>query len=240
MYNNGVRYCYALSIINESDSFFHAVYPVLKLYILFNFITQVTMSTPNPSRHRRRKGLSIVVTTLIILTFSVLLALTAINYTNGLTRSRMKSTGQEDIRFYKKHAWVRAFSNGTDRAVVAFKIHNLGGKSISAQVIDIRGSEIDWPDVYYHKVNKTSEATLLWSDIPEFEWASLTGSSVMIGGYNYNQSMGPVFVDAGQTLVVYIKAPEIIFKDNIGMPMVIGVGTTQASYFTELVIEAAS
>ena len=196
------------------------------------------MNTPNPRHLRRRKGLSIVVTTLIILTFSVLLALTAINYTNGLTRSRMKSTGQEDIRFYKKHAWVTAFSNGTDRAVVAFKIHNLGGKSISAQVIDIRGSEIDWPDVYYHKVNKTT--TLLYSDIPEFDWASLTGSSVMIGGYNYNQSMGPVFVDAGQTLVVYIKAPDIIFKDNIGMPMVIGVGTTQAVYFTELVIEAAS
>jgi hypothetical protein len=197
------------------------------------------MSLPKPHHPKRRKGLSIVVTTLIILTFSVLLALTAINYTNGLTRSRMKSTGQEDIRFYKKHAWVRSFSNGTDRAVVAFKLHNLGGKSISAQVIDIRGSEIDWPDVYYHKVNKTSEATLLYSDLPEFEWASLSGSSVMIGGYNYNQSMGNIFVDAGQTLCVYIKAPDIIFKDNIGMPMVIGVGTTQASYFTELVIEAA-
>ena len=204
-------------------------------------IKLITMNTPTLSGHsRRRKGLSIVVTTLIILTFSVLLALTAITYTNGLTRSRMTSTGQEDIRFYKKHAWVTSLSNGTDRAVVAFKLHNLGGKSISVQVIDIRGTEMNWYQVYYHKVNKTSEASLLYSDLNEFDWSSLSGLSVMIDGYNYNQSTGNIFVEAGRTMIVYIKAPEIIFKDNIGMPMALGVGTAQANYFTELVIEAAS
>jgi len=69
---------------------------------------------------KKRKGLSLVVTTLVILTFSVLLALTAINYTNGVTRANMKSTGQKNIRYYKTHVWVQPLSNGTDRSVTAF------------------------------------------------------------------------------------------------------------------------
>ena len=51
-------------------------------------IPMMTMNTRHYSKGR--KGLSVVVTSLIILVFSVLLAIMAINYTNGLTRARMK------------------------------------------------------------------------------------------------------------------------------------------------------
>ncbi|MFB0558288.1 MAG: archaellin/type IV pilin N-terminal domain-containing protein [Candidatus Bathyarchaeia archaeon] len=188
----------------------------------------------------RRKGLSTVVTTLIILAFAVLLALTVIIYTNGVTRARMKSTGQEDVRFHKEHAWVDALDNGTDRAVVAFKLHNLGGKSISLQRIDVRGTEMDWSDVYYHIVNKTSEGSLLYSEIYYFDWGSLVGPNVTVDGYNYTRATGNVWVNSGDTIIIYIKAPEIIFKDNIGQPISLAVSTVNANYFTECVAESAS
>ena len=54
----------------------------------------------------RRRGLTNVVTTLILLTFGVLLALTDTAFTSGLTRARLKSVGQENIRFYKTHVWI--------------------------------------------------------------------------------------------------------------------------------------
>jgi hypothetical protein len=99
----------------------------------------------------------------------------------------MRSTGQEDIRYYKKHVWVEPLANGTDRCVVAFKLYNLGGKSVSIELIDVRGFEVDWSTVYFHTVNKTTEPTLLYADLDYFNWASISGSSVMINGYDYTQ-----------------------------------------------------
>lgn len=178
-----------------------------------------------------------VVTVLILVAFSVLLALTAIVYTNGVTRARMKSTAQEDVRFHKEHAWIDTLVNGTDRAVVAFKLHNLGGKSISLQTIDIRGTEMDWSDVYYHVINRTSEMTMFYSEIYYFDWSSLVGSSVIIDGYNYTQATGSVWINPGDTLIIYVRAPAIMYKDNIGQPITLAVSTVNANYITELVTE---
>lgn len=188
---------------------------------------------------RRRRGLTNVVTTLILLTFAVLLAVTATAYTNGVTRAQMNSAGQERIRFYKTHVWVEALANGTDWGVVAFKLHNLGGKSISVVLIDVRSWEMDWSRVYFHTINETSEGSLLYSDLDYFSWASLNGSSVTIDGYNYTQATGSVYVKSGERVIVYIKAPEFIYKDNIGTPVSIAVGTSNANFFTECVAESA-
>ena len=70
------------------------------------------MSLKGRSRSRKR-GLTNVVTTLILLTFLVLLALTATWFTSGLTRARIKSAGQENVRSYKTHVRVEGLSNGT-------------------------------------------------------------------------------------------------------------------------------
>ncbi len=186
----------------------------------------------------RRRGLTNVVTTLILLTFGVLLALTATSFTGGLTRARMNSVGQENVRFYKTHVWVEGLGNGTDWGVAAFKLHNLGGKSTSIELIDIRGWEMDWLDVYFHTVNKTSEPTLVYSDLDSFPWDSLTGRSVMIDGYNYTQATGSIHFGSGATLIVYVKMPFMIYRDNIGQPVAVAVGTVNANFFTEFVAES--
>jgi len=204
-------------------------------------LTVITMSTTNQTKLiRRRRGLSEVVVTMILVAFAILLTLTATTFINGVVRSRMKSTGQEAVRFYKMHAWVEPLDNGTDRSVVAFKLYNIGGKSISVELIDVRGLEVDWSTVYFHIINKTSETTLLYSDLNYFDWASITGSLVDIDGYNYTQSTGSIYVKSGETIVVYIKLPEIIYKDNIGQPMTLAIGTANANYITETVIESAN
>jgi len=208
--------------------------------MLSRMLTVLTMSTKNlPKLLRKRRGLSEVVVTLILVTFSVLLAVTACAFTNGLVRARMKSTGQESVRFYKIHAWVDALDNGTDRSVVAFKLYNLGGKSISVELIDVRGLEVDWSTVYFHMVNKTSERVLLFSDLYFFEWVNFNSSLIEIDGYNYTQSTGSIYIKSGFTIVVYIKMPEMIYKDNIGQPMTLAIGTANANYITETVIESA-
>lgn len=209
--------------------------------MLSRMVTVIAMSAKNLNKLlRRRSGLSEVVVTMILVAFAVLLALTATAFVNGVVRSRMKSTGQEDVRFYKTHVWVEPLSNGTDRSLVGFKLYNIGGKSISVELIDVRGLEVDWSTVYFHVVNKTSEKSLLYSDLSYVDWASITGSSVDIGGYNYTQSTGSIYVKSGYTTTVYIKMPEIIFKDNIGQPMTLAIGTANANYITETIIESAN
>lgn len=209
--------------------------------MLFRMLTVITMSPKIPTKLlKKSRGLTEVVVVLILVTFSVLLAVTACAFINGLVRARMKSTGQESVRFYKVHAWVEPLDNGTDRSVVAFKLYNIGGKSISAELIDVRGLEVDWSTVYFHIVNKTSEKVLLYSDLNYFEWSSISGEFVEINGYNYTQSTGSIYVKSGDRIVVYIKMPEIIYKDNIGQPMTLAIGTTNANYITETVIESAN
>ena len=205
-------------------------------------LTVITMNAKNLSKLiKRRRGLSEVVVTMILVAFAVLLALTATAFVNGVVRSRMKSTGQEDVRFYKMHAWVEALENGTDRSVVAFKLYNIGGKSISVELIDVRGLEVDWSTVYFHMIfNKTLERVLLFSDLSYFDWASIKGDSIDIDGYSYTQSTGSIYVKSGYTIVVYIKMPEMIYKDNIGQPMTLAIGTATANYITELVVESAN
>ena len=184
---------------------------------------------------RRRRGLSEVVTTLIILAFSVLLALTAIVYTNGVTRARMKSTAGENVWFHKVHAWVLTV-NDTDRAVVAFMLQNLGGKSVSIELIDVRGAEANWPDVYFYAV---SEGEDVYRDLNYTSYDSLVGENVTIDGRVYSQATGNVHMRAGGWLLIYVRAPPIIFRDNIGQPILLAVGTTQTNYSTEVVVESA-
>jgi hypothetical protein len=51
--------------------------------------------------------------------------------------------------------------------------------------------------------------------------------------------LGSVFVASGEKLVLYIKSPEIMYKSNIGQPASISIGTANANFMTETVIELA-
>ena len=97
---------------------------------------------------------------------------------------------------------------------------------------------MDWSSVYFHLVNKTSETTLLYSDVSSFTWASLTGSSASIGGYDYTQATGSINFGSGATIIVYVQMPEIIYRDNIGQPVAVAVGTVNAIFFTEFIAES--
>ena len=80
---------------------------------------------------RDRKGLSEVVSTLILLVVAVLLASVATYYATNITMTR---TETEELQLSKEHVWV----NNTG-AIAAFKVSNLGGRDILLDKISIRG-----------------------------------------------------------------------------------------------------
>ena len=85
---------------------------------------------------RDKRGLSQVVTTLILLVVSVLLAGIVTYYATNITMTR---TQQEEVRIAKQHVWVTS-----DGAAAAFMVQNLGGLDILIDKITVRGVECPW------------------------------------------------------------------------------------------------
>lgn len=184
-----------------------------------------------------RRGLSEVVAALILVTVSVLLAATVALYVSGITSTRMKSAGEENVRFYKTHAWV----NESDMGVIAFKVYNLGGKSVTIESVVVRGTELDWPDVYWNRTSST-----VFRDMNETKWHSINGTSFTLDGRIYQRASGNIFVKSGEMILVYIKTPSnkgdpsIIHRGNIGQPILLAVTTPSASHTIEIIVESAS
>jgi glucan phosphoethanolaminetransferase (alkaline phosphatase superfamily) len=84
---------------------------------------------------KNRTGLSVVVTTLIILVVSVLLATIVTFYAVNVVTTRV----QESLHLTKQHVWYSA-SQGW--AVAALVILNTGGRDVVIDKISVRGSRI--------------------------------------------------------------------------------------------------
>jgi len=92
---------------------------------------------------KNKRGLSQVVTTLIILVVSVLLAGVVTYYATNITMTR---TQQETLVIQYAHIWVN--STGTGEA--AFYLKNVGGKDVLIDKVAVRGVEAAWSTVYYN------------------------------------------------------------------------------------------
>ena len=108
--------------------------------------------------------------------------------------------------------------------------------SISIETVNIRGSEIDWPDLYYHTLPRNRE---VYRDLNITSYITLSGTYTIIDGRNYTQATGNIFVKTGGMLLVYIKSPPIIYRDNIGQQIVLILGTQNTNFITEIIVESA-
>jgi peptidoglycan biosynthesis protein MviN/MurJ (putative lipid II flippase) len=92
---------------------------------------------------RSKKGLSVVVTTLIILVVSVLLATIVTLYAINVTTTRVQ---EEAVYLTKQHVWYNTTSSWAQAAMV---ILNTGGRDIVIDKISVRGQECNWNKIYY-------------------------------------------------------------------------------------------
>lgn len=94
----------------------------------------------NMQKLSNRKGLSTVITTLIILVVAVLLAGIVTYYATNMVMVR---TAQEELRISKHHIWV----SENDHAYAAFMLQNLGSRDILIDKITVRGVQCPWSDI---------------------------------------------------------------------------------------------
>jgi len=177
---------------------------------------------------RNRKGLSTVVTTLIILVVSVLLATVVTFYAINVTTTRVQ---EESLQIFKQHIW----HNGTTFAEAAFVIINTGGRDVVIDKIAVRGQECTWSTVYYNKTQDTISADLSYNSTLS------DGGTITIGStpYTFSQASDDLILKSGWTMVVYIANPDHVSVSDIGVTIGITVFTANAQYYKECNVEAS-
>lgn len=175
---------------------------------------------------RNKKALSTVVTTLIILVVSVLLATVVTFYAINVTTTRMES---EDLKINKNHIWA----NST-MAQASFVLTNVGGRDVLLDKITVRDQVEPWTDVYYWK------GTTPTHDL-NFSGVVLTGSSVSITidgtARTFTRASAALAVESGTTLVIYIASPDSIGVSDIGVTTRVTVYSANAMYSKEANVE---
>ena len=104
---------------------------------------------------KNRLALSTVVTTLIILVVSVLLAGVVTYFAINVTSTR---TQEESLSLTRQHIWV----DDAGDAVGAIMITNTGGRDVVIDKITVRGQESAW-DTVYSSVLADATSDLLYS-----------------------------------------------------------------------------
>jgi len=176
---------------------------------------------------KSRKGLSTVVTTLIILVVSVLLAGVVTYYAINVTSTRVE---EESLFLTKPHVWY-SNSNGSEAAIM---IINTGGRDVVLDKITVRGQESDWTEVFY---NVTTDSI---SDDLSFTSTLTNGTTISIGGSNYTftQATKDLTLRSGYTMIIYIDDPDSISVSDIGTTVGITIFTSQAQYYKECNVQA--
>ena len=118
---------------------------------------------------RNTKALSTVVTTLILLVVSVLLATVVTFYAVNVTTTRVQ---EEALFLTKQHVWYNTTGSWAQAAIV---IVNTGGKDVVLDKISVRGQECQWSNVYYWRTNSITVSNDL-----QVTPINITGSTLIL------------------------------------------------------------
>ncbi len=181
---------------------------------------------------RNKKGLSVVVTTLIILVVSVLLATIVTFYAINVTTTRVQV---EALHLSKQHVWFNTTGSWAQAAIV---IVNTGGKDVVLDKISVRGQECPWGSVYYWRNDSVTV-----SDDLEVTPTNITGTTfgITVQGATrtFQQGTNDLTVKSGWTIVIYIMNPDSIALNDVGLTVGITAFTSNAQYYKETNVEAA-
>jgi len=181
---------------------------------------------------KNKKGLSVVVTTLIILVVSVLLATVVTFYAINVTTTRVQ---EESLFLTKQHVWFNTTGSWAQAAIV---IVNTGGKDVVLDKVSVRGQDSEWQTVYYWR---TSNITI--SNDLDVTPTDITGTSfnITIQGATrtFQQASDDLTLKSGWTMVLYIMNPDSVALNDVGITVGITMFTSNAQYYKETNIEAA-
>ena len=194
---------------------------------------------------KNRWALSTVVTTLIILVISVLLASVVTYFAINVVSTRVQ---EESLHLTKQHLWHNptATPGAADYSQASLMVVNTGGRDIVIDKLAVRGQESPWNDVatgkfVVYKITTDPIASDL-SFATTFTAAGGSGNTLTIGGDSiaFTVAENDLVLPSGCTMLLYIINPDSITINDIGLTVSITLYTAQAMYYREANVQAYS
>jgi hypothetical protein len=164
---------------------------------------------------KNRRALSTVVTTLIILVVSILLASVLTYFAINVVSTRVQ---EESLSVTNQHIWVAA--DGT--AVGAIMITNNGGRDVVIDKINVRGQE----------------CTVLFADPAQDPTVDIVYDATPGAPYVAVAAGESIVLPSGETVGVMATTPDSIGINDIGTTAAFTVFTSQAMYYKETNVQA--
>jgi hypothetical protein len=182
---------------------------------------------------KNRLALSTVVTTLIILVVSVLLAGVVTYFAINVTSTRVQ---EESLQLSMLHVW---YDSANSRGQAAFLIINTGGRDVVINKITVRGQEAPWGNVR----SGVSATYTVSADLAYINSATPTSVLAVDGTTGHDVTIaaasGDITLQSGASMIVYVVSPDSITINDIGLTVGITVFTSQAMYYQEANVQAA-
>jgi hypothetical protein len=179
---------------------------------------------------RNRLALSTVVTTLIILVVSVLLAGVVTYFAINVTSTRVQ---EESVHVTKQHIW----HDGDSTSQAAFLMINTGGRDLVIDKISVRGQESAWSTVFYNITSSSISSDLSYSSSMAADYELNLGTD---GNFTFSNTTTDITVRSGYSIIIYITSPDSISVNDIGLTVGMTVHTSQAMYYKETNVEATA
>jgi hypothetical protein len=177
---------------------------------------------------KNRWALSTVVTTLIILVVSVLLAGVVTYFAINVTSTRVQ---EESLALTKQHVFYNTTLGDTQAAIM---IINTGGRDVVIGKITCRGQDADWVNVLYGVTTASVADDLACNTTAEAGPYTLGSVHVTLAAATTDLTL-----QSGKTMILFISSPDSITINDIGLTVAITVFTSQAMYYKETNVQAS-
>ena len=199
---------------------------------------------------KNKYALSTVVTTLIILVISVLLASVVTYFAINVVSTRVQ---EESLSLMKQHIWLNstATAGSMSYSSASLMVINTGGRDVVIQKLAVRGQNVQWngTDSSWNTPTPTNQQLVLYcvtnnpvaQDMPYVSNFNVTGTNhVILSGVSYNFTVAStsLTLKSGYTMLIYIVNPDSITINDIGLTVSVTLYTAQAMYYVETNVEA--
>jgi len=175
------------------------------------------------------RGLSTIITTLIIVTASVVLGSAVVLFASGIFQS---SVEEEAISVSGAKLW----GVNSTHSQGAFIVKNVGGKELAIRSIKVRGIDSSFSDWYYWDTsgsNVTTQTALNYDTDND-----LTSITVNGAPRTFTQATGPVSLKPGEVYVIYVANPGSIDNTDAGSSATMTISARQATQVLRVTISS--
>ena len=181
---------------------------------------------------KNRLALSTVITTLIILVVSILLASVLVYFAVNVVSTRVQ---QESLSISDLHIWVPADTT-TNPVEGAMLVTNTGGRDVVISQIQVLG--VPCTDIFYLYTVKADDLSQGLAYTTAATGPTL--ATVTVGTFTNSLAAAPanLVLPSGDSMVVYILSPGSVSVNEIGLTVGFTVFTAQAMYYKECNVQA--